>query len=107
RKLQGRLEALFHRLALVFDHRFQRRPLRSMLLDELRALDLAVHHGFLCHISFLRDQLLKGMLKCFNSAFASASVRAVVQMMMSMPRTSSTLSKSISGNTMCSFRPIA
>ena len=36
-----------------------------------------------------------------------ASVGAVVQMMMSIPRTSSTLSKLISGNTMCSFRPMA
>jgi hypothetical protein len=31
----------------------------------------------------------------------------VVQMMMSMPQNWSTLSKLISGNTMCSFRPMA
>ena len=71
------------------------------------ALLLAFDHADLCHSSLSRAQAVKGMLKCFNSAFASASVLAVVQITMSMPQTCSILSKLISGKTMCSFRPIA
>ena len=58
-------------------------------------------------VSLSRAQAVKGRLKCFSSAFASASVLAVVQMTMSMPQTCSILSKLISGKTMCSLRPMA
>ena len=45
------------------------------------------------------------MPRCARSAFASSSVRAVVTMVMSMPRTLSTLSYTISGKISCSREP--
>src|SRR5690554_1043656 len=107
-EFQVRLEALFHRDVLVCRGLLESGALGGIFLHQTLTLLLAFDHGFLCHVSFsVLRQLLKGMLNCFNSALASASVFAVVQMITSMPQTSSTLSKSISGNTICSLIPMA
>src|SRR5687767_6556859 len=50
---------------------------------------------------------LNGMPRCVRSALASSSERAVVTKMISMPRTLSILSYTISGKMSCSRRPSA
>src|SRR5699024_2281851 len=106
-KLEPRLEALFHGAGFVIRDLFQRGALGGIPAHQCLTLLFAFDHRFLGHGVPLRAQALKGMLKCFNSARASASVCAVVAITISIPQVSSTLSKSISGNTMCSLRPMA
>src|SRR6056297_1059450 len=49
RQPQRRAKALFHRLAVVLDHRLERRALLGVAIHELLALLLALDHCFLGH----------------------------------------------------------
>src|SRR5690554_6443845 len=78
--------------------------LSTILFYQFGALLFPFYHGSLGHESL--PQPFSGKLKARNSARASSSVLAVVVTVISMPRSLSTLSYTISGNTICSRRPI-
>src|SRR5690625_4314495 len=89
---------------LTGDDLLQLLALGGVLLRQPDPLDIAVDHGFLCHIGSLPQR--NGKRKASSRALASSSVFAVVVMAISMPRTASTWSKSSSGKMICSFPPM-
>src|SRR5882757_4326844 len=105
-KLEPSAEAVLGAQLVVHRHRLELGALGSVLLRHAGAPIVLLDRTLLGHL-VLRPQFTNGKSKPRRSALASASVFAVVQMMMSMPRTMSTLSYSISGNTICSLRPMA
>src|SRR6185437_6894449 len=111
-KLERSRKTLFHWQLLVVRDRLQfctpvgellRHPAspvvlldRTLLSHTLAPCDSAYEDSPHCR---------NGKLNAVSSARASSSLRAEVQTVMSMPQESVTLSKSISGNTMCSLIP--
>src|SRR5262249_29428088 len=108
-QFQLRLETLLGRGVAVAGDRLQALAARIEALGHRGAAGVLFYRGLLCHrlCDSAGGQFWKGISKPRNSAFASASVLAVVTMTMSMPRTASTLSYSISGKTSCSRSPSA
>src|SRR5204862_6520329 len=90
-QLEPGVEAIFRRQLVVHRHRLQLGTFRGVLLRHPGAPIVLLDRTLLGH-SGLRPQFTNGKSKPRRSALASASVFAVVQMMMSMPRTMSTLS---------------
>src|SRR6185312_6042128 len=86
---------------VVGDDRLQRGALLGVLDNELLALLVAVDHG-----KFRHGQFLNGNLNAASSALASASVLALVAIVMFIPRIASILSYSISGKMICSLTPM-
>src|SRR3954447_1636610 len=91
RQLEGRLEALLRLARAVHHDLLQLGPLRGVALHQDLAVLVLLDGALLRHdrwASYFRN----GMPKPSRSARASSSVWAVVQMMTSMPRDSSTSS---------------
>src|SRR6516162_2586025 len=100
RELERGGEALFDRLFLVLDDRFQPRPPAGKFLRHAATPIVLLDGTLLRHLVLLAVPRLmplpphcrNGKLNAVNSARASSSVRAVVQTVMSMPQTSEVLS---------------
>src|SRR5690606_21901097 len=103
-QLQLRLPLVFIACIDVADDRFQASTLLSVLGDQLFALQLAINHALLSHLPAL--YLRKGKLNARSNAAPSSFERAVVVMVISIPRILSTLSYSISGKMICSRTPM-
>src|SRR5690606_2044687 len=101
-QLHGGVHLLFVARRLAADDLLERLALGGELLRQLRALRFAVDHCGLGH-GLLSGQLRNGKRNASSSARASSLVLAVVVMAMSMPRSASTWSKSISGKMICSL----
>src|SRR6185369_4019615 len=89
----------------VVDDRNKLGALFGVLLHHLAALQIAVDDSRFSH-GVLGLQFLNGNLNAASSAFASASVFAVVAIVIFMPRSASILSYSISGKMICSLTPM-
>src|SRR5690606_5308887 len=97
----------------IGDDGFQRSALGSVFRNSARAFVFARNHRGLGHglpsalCSLLQFQFLNGKLNALSKARPWSSLVAVVVMVMSIPRSASTLSYSISGKIICSVTPIA
>src|SRR5215831_16029044 len=100
----GRPAIVIGKLGVGDDREQLGAPLRTFL-DDQPALLVAVDDSRLGHNVLGCAQFLNGNLKADRSAFASASVFAVVAIVMFMPRIASILSYSISGKMICSLTP--
>src|SRR5215469_14560765 len=90
RELQRGVEAVLHRQRAVHHDRLQRRALALVALHLVLAHAVAIDLRDFGHPDY--PQLANGRSKARSSAFASASVFAVVTNWMSIPRTDSTRS---------------
>src|SRR5438067_7381029 len=102
-QLQARGEANFVRHFGILDDRNQRLAPLRVLRDELLAFVLPIDQ---CKLGHADPQPRNGNLNAASSAFASASLLAVVVIEMFIPRIASILSYPISGKMICSLTPM-
>jgi len=109
-QFENRLVNLLKGTARTLDYRFQLSASGCIPGYRTDSLCFTSHHAFLGHKLYLTvfssDNYLKGKLKPSSKARPSSSVLALVVIVISIPRNSSILSYSISGNMICSLTPI-